>query len=74
MRSPNPVDTPKRTRAIERLAQKLYEQANANPDAKAWVWLGWDVRESWLIRARDSIDRGGSSFNWLFFRKILRGL
>jgi len=72
MKSHSAADSPQRARTVERLAQKLYERANTQPDARSWVWLGWDMREAWLARARASLDTGGASFDWLFFRKLFQ--
>ena len=65
MKSSDSPETSKRTLAVERLAQKLYEQGN--PGGKPWVRLGWDTRESWLIKARDSRAAHSSSLDWLYF-------
>lgn len=65
MKSSSQPETPKRVRAVERLAEKLYLQSN--PGNKPWLRLGWDVRESWLLKARESLDANGSSLDWLYF-------
>jgi len=65
MKSSSPAATPKRVRIVERVAQKLYEQAHAG--AKPWVRLGWDARETWLAKARESLDTPSSSFDWVHF-------
>jgi hypothetical protein len=66
------AESPKRLRAVERLAQRLYEQSNPGP--KPWLRLGWDVREAWLLKARNSLESSTSSLDRFYFWRPAKSL
>lgn len=65
-----PHRTPQRTRALERLAKKIYDESNSGP--KPWLRLGWDVREAWLDKAEAMLGAAASPFEWLYFWRSAR--
>jgi hypothetical protein len=62
---PVPNRTPKQTRALERVAKKIYDESNTT--TKPWLRLGWDVREAWLDKAEAMLGAASSPFEWLYF-------
>lgn len=59
-------------RAIERLAQKMYE-AN-NPGDIPWVGRGWDVRKAWLSKARQRFEGAGAPVDSLYIWDKIKSL
>jgi hypothetical protein len=57
------------TRAIERLARKMYEAKH--PGATPWTRRGWEVRQAWHTKARQRIEGVGHSLDrFELWRKI----
>ena len=55
----------RRARAVERLAEKMYQAGN--PGLRPWLRLGWGVREVWMKRASQVLENGSPSISRLMF-------
>jgi hypothetical protein len=60
------------TRAVERLARKLYE-AN-HPGDTPWTRRGWEVRQEWQAKARNRIETVGFSLDRFDFWHEIKSL